>query len=494
LLIFFPITNVLILYYLNQGIGRVALLSRGHSFGELALTAGDDHRSATVQAKSRVEILQLHKVDYDHFVKDIQMAERRENFLILKNCSLFSNWTKSKIQKMCNTCVRKTFKAGEYVFQQGDPCDAIYFVIDGKIDVYKEVVVVVRNRWPSASGKGQEGLSKKKKKPFLVQSLKKEDYFGEQAIAQDQVRTISCVASAPSTVLSLDRLEFVHYIEDDVAIQVMKNAYDDYVQDKQILHSMIVSCKIRGGPSTTAQLNECLEVVDDYRPSTAPGVSGGAEGGGGGGAGGGAGGGGGRGTGGRGTIPPISNRTQSKTGTKSRPSTVEGKSSSSRSGKGSRKFITRASTMPYESFFSGSKYPVNTKRKDGVFAGSSQEKEEENDPLALPEASTQQKRMDLMKFEHLKNMRSQNASKHFSQQLSKMSNCADEMRIHRHKTGEISDAKAELNGIDNDESMGTEQNYIINKTADELSLVKSSSDKGESGLKKLAGGIIDIQR
>lgn len=74
-----------------QGIGQVAMLKTGHSFGELALTDGDDLRGATVRATTPMEILQLHKVDYDHFVKDIQVAERRENFHILKNCVLFNN-------------------------------------------------------------------------------------------------------------------------------------------------------------------------------------------------------------------------------------------------------------------------------------------------------------------------------------------------------------------------------------------------------------------
>lgn len=102
----------------KEGIGVVAGLQKGQSFGELALTEGKDLRSATVKAVSRVELLRLHKVDYDHFVKDIQLAERRENLQVLRSCKLFENWSRSKVQKMVTTCLRKSVEANEYVFHQ----------------------------------------------------------------------------------------------------------------------------------------------------------------------------------------------------------------------------------------------------------------------------------------------------------------------------------------------------------------------------------------
>jgi hypothetical protein len=102
----------------KEGIGIVAGLQKGQSFGELALTEGKDLRSATVRAVSRVELLRLHKVDYDHFVKDIQLAERRENLQVLRSCKLFENWSRAKIQKMVTTCLRKSYDVGEYIFHQ----------------------------------------------------------------------------------------------------------------------------------------------------------------------------------------------------------------------------------------------------------------------------------------------------------------------------------------------------------------------------------------
>ena len=72
---------------LKNGIGKVAELGKGKSFGEIALTKGDV-RTASIQALTHVEVLSLHKLNYDHFVKDIQSAERRENFYLLRDCKL----------------------------------------------------------------------------------------------------------------------------------------------------------------------------------------------------------------------------------------------------------------------------------------------------------------------------------------------------------------------------------------------------------------------
>lgn len=102
----------------KEGIGVVGQLSKGKSFGELALTQGKDLRTATVMASTRVEVLSLRKLEYDYFVRDLQDMEKRENFMILSQCKLFRSWPKGKIEKACNACLRKTFEAGSYIFRQ----------------------------------------------------------------------------------------------------------------------------------------------------------------------------------------------------------------------------------------------------------------------------------------------------------------------------------------------------------------------------------------
>jgi hypothetical protein len=82
------------------------------------LTQGKDLRTATVAATTHLEVLSLHKLDYDYFVRDIQETERRENFQVLSSCRLFAGWPKGKIEKICNTCSRKSFEPGTFIFRQ----------------------------------------------------------------------------------------------------------------------------------------------------------------------------------------------------------------------------------------------------------------------------------------------------------------------------------------------------------------------------------------
>lgn len=58
----------------KEGIGIVGQLSKGKSFGEVALTQGKDERTATVTTQTKVEVLTLHKSDYDFFVRDYYVS------------------------------------------------------------------------------------------------------------------------------------------------------------------------------------------------------------------------------------------------------------------------------------------------------------------------------------------------------------------------------------------------------------------------------------
>ena len=102
----------------KDGIGIVATLEKGKSFGEEALQV-KDLRTATIAAiNGKVEALSLHKSDYDRFVKDIQLAEQREHFKLLRECKLFEKWPRAKIDHMAAACHRKTFEEGEHIFKQ----------------------------------------------------------------------------------------------------------------------------------------------------------------------------------------------------------------------------------------------------------------------------------------------------------------------------------------------------------------------------------------
>lgn len=243
----------------KDGIGIVANISMGQSFGELALTEGNDVRSATVRAHTQLELLRLHKVDYDRFVKDIQLTERRENLMVLRDCKIFDNWPRSKIQKMCTTCSRRTFKPGDVIFRQGDVPDSIYFIVDGKISIHKELMIIVRNRWPV--GKNEwGGVAKKRLQLYPVGMLQRGNFFGELSIIKNKTRTATAKAVTRCVLLCLDKLEFVHLLRSGRAMETVSAYSSRYTEDQDILSKAAI---LNGGPSTTAVLNEYIKTQDE---------------------------------------------------------------------------------------------------------------------------------------------------------------------------------------------------------------------------------------
>lgn len=240
---------------IKNGIGIVAKLGQGKSFGELALTKGDV-RTATIRTVTRCEVLSLHKLDYDHFVKDIQLAERREHFFLMRECSLFAKWTRTKVDKLVSTCTRKIFEAGACIFKQGDEPDRVYIVMDGVVEIIKEVHIVCKNRWPTDLNEWKHS-AKQTIKPIRVSILRRADYFGELSIVRNTVRAASAFAITKCTLVTVDKLEFMHLVNNSKTseLEPLTRQAKAYPSDSEII---AVIGHISGGPQTEARLGSVV--------------------------------------------------------------------------------------------------------------------------------------------------------------------------------------------------------------------------------------------
>eukprot|EP01041_Mallomonas_annulata_P000899 gene899-1739_t len=100
----------------KNGVVIDAHLTKGQCFGDI--TSNNLFSTLSVKAKTKAELIYLHKSDYDGYVKDLKLAEKRENYHVLRDCKLFTNWSRAKIERMCNTCDRKVIEEDTYVFRQ----------------------------------------------------------------------------------------------------------------------------------------------------------------------------------------------------------------------------------------------------------------------------------------------------------------------------------------------------------------------------------------
>ena len=252
----------------KAGIGVVAHLGKGKAFGELALVKGDV-RTASILAETKVEVLSLHKLDYDHFIKDIQAAERRENFNMLRDCSLFAAWPRAKVEKLVNTCQRRTLNIGENVFKQDEEADSLYVIMEGTVRLIKEVKIESKNVWPSSMATWSNRV-RKVIKPILTNTLHKSDYFGELAVIRGTPRLETAVAHVKTMLLQITKAEFLHLVHHDSMLSndlQQQTVINRYPKDEYILNLI---GHISGGPRSLAKAGEITIFPNKIHPLKIP--------------------------------------------------------------------------------------------------------------------------------------------------------------------------------------------------------------------------------
>jgi CRP/FNR family cyclic AMP-dependent transcriptional regulator len=126
----------------------------------------------------------------------------KEEVEVLKAIPLFAKLEPAKLKLLAFTSQRLTFEAGQPLFQQGDPGDAAYIVIDGDADV---------------SINTPQGRVK-------VATVGKHAIIGEIAILCDVPRTATVTAKSQLTTLRIDKDLFYRLINEfpQMAVEIMR--------------------------------------------------------------------------------------------------------------------------------------------------------------------------------------------------------------------------------------------------------------------------------
>ena len=261
----------------KKGYGLITTLGKGRFFGERALTSNEcEVRQATVVVASEptCEVLVLHKSAYDSIIKSYQENLRTEAYRVLKQVPLFSQWGRrmlergenergeklvvqdtaflppaaikfsriiaipSKLALLVTVCIlleRRQVPANTLIFRQGDAPDFIYFIVDGNIEILKEITVFSKNRWPKLGG-GTEEVVRKKVNKFKILDIGPGKYFGEIAIVNNTSRAATCQTTEPTILLALDKFEFLNLLHKGHAMANVYSQTQGYPNDEHILN------------------------------------------------------------------------------------------------------------------------------------------------------------------------------------------------------------------------------------------------------------------
>jgi CRP/FNR family transcriptional regulator, cyclic AMP receptor protein len=111
---------------------------------------------------------------------------------ILERNRLFRGLPPATIQQIAALSIRRSYSHGAIVFSQGDPGDALYGVITGKI------------RISASSPDGKE---------MFLNIMEPGDTFGEIALLDGHPRTATASATAPADLIIIMRNDFLHLLQ-----------------------------------------------------------------------------------------------------------------------------------------------------------------------------------------------------------------------------------------------------------------------------------------
>ncbi|NJM07210.1 Crp/Fnr family transcriptional regulator [Candidatus Gracilibacteria bacterium] len=122
---------------------------------------------------------------------------------LLRSVPIFTCLNDEHLRMLSVNLATRRFARGETIFLQGSVGNELYIIIDGQVRIY------------TVSESGQE---------FSVMIFCSQDFFGELALLDGQLRSASAVAMRPTTTVMLHRDAFQHVIIESpqIAVSVME--------------------------------------------------------------------------------------------------------------------------------------------------------------------------------------------------------------------------------------------------------------------------------
>lgn len=111
-----------------------------------------------------------------------ETVETNVKIRLLKNMPLFADLSYQELLKILKITFEQEIQAGQILFRDGDPADALFILLSGQVNVEKDGTLL------TTLGRGQ--------------------HFGEMALISNQERSATVRATAPSRVLTIRRDDF----------------------------------------------------------------------------------------------------------------------------------------------------------------------------------------------------------------------------------------------------------------------------------------------
>ncbi|CAG9333323.1 PKG_5 [Blepharisma stoltei] len=173
------------------------VITKGMSFGELALMH-DSKRTNSVYTIERTLLWGIDRYEFRNAVASYNSQKFEENRKFIDSVPLLQILTNAQKEALLAVLKSQSYFPGQKIVTEGEPGDLFYIIKEGTVSCYVQ-------------GK-------------IVRQLGKGDFFGEQALLYNSLRTATIVSNTKVGVLSLCREDLISVLGDQLQLIIYKNS------------------------------------------------------------------------------------------------------------------------------------------------------------------------------------------------------------------------------------------------------------------------------
>ncbi|XP_061121322.1 cGMP-dependent protein kinase 1-like isoform X1 [Syngnathus typhle] len=221
---------------------KLCTIGPGKVFGELAILYNCT-RTATVTALTDIKLWAIDRQGFQTIMMRTGLIKHSQYTDFLRSVPSFQALPEDVLSKLADVLEETHYSNGDYIIRQGATGDTFFIISEGQVTV-----------WQQTAPSGQE---------VPVKTLSKGDWFGEQALKGEDVRTASVTAEGAVTCLVVDRESFKQLIGgleevdrqqgDDEHVKAKCPAEDDFFSGVT-LDDLAVVCTLGMGGFSRVEL------------------------------------------------------------------------------------------------------------------------------------------------------------------------------------------------------------------------------------------------
>ena len=159
----------------------------------------DKDGRVVAQARRVLDHLSEDGGEYPHIRGDGHMLSTIEKALFLKGVNLFESMNAEQLKIISNISKEIIISSENVLFEEGDSCDYLYIIVEGKIDIVKAL-----------GGAAEEKIA----------TLGPPASFGEMAVFGNEGRSAAARAAAESTLLGIEKDHLLELIREQPALSI----------------------------------------------------------------------------------------------------------------------------------------------------------------------------------------------------------------------------------------------------------------------------------